>query len=172
MLVKRLILLCLCNLVVVGCSSRSIDEQFLSTFAGEYGNNQVLTIQSLTINSDGTFTDVIWTDISAVFTLTGIISLELNDMTLQYDPDEQGFSREIKLTPVLWGDRKYLLGSEDIVGRFCNGVADGSAIQRDDEGNLLFIFAHKNNPNASVFGVPEYLNGEKVCPSVNPEEMK
>jgi hypothetical protein len=166
MLAKHLLLVCCC-LIVAGCSPRVDEESFFSLFSGEYVNHQVFTFEMLTINLDGTFTNFMWFDSGGAFTLNGKISLKYNDMILLYELDEQDFLREQKAIPIIWGDRKYLFysyeGNEDIITEFCNGIADGSTAQKDDEGKLFFIFSHRNNPGASILGDPEYINGEKFC---------
>ena len=154
--------MCCCSLLIAGCSPPAISKDvFLSTFAGEYKNKS----GTFTINSDSTYTSVWLLSAGDVSTVTGKIYLENENTTFYRVVNGNNGTEKLRYIPVVWGDRKYLFYS--FIGydidSFCNGIADGTAVQRDDEGESLTIYSHTNNAGASVFGEPELINGEKFC---------
>ena len=60
----------------------------------------------------------------------------------------QGIAQE--LTPIAWGERKYLIPSDDIVG-FCNEVNDGSEPRKGMHGSCLL---RKGDEKKEVKGLP------------------
>lgn len=141
------------------------EERYIKSLAGEYSEGALLTNYSLIMNSDGAFTSIIYFDTGVVITQTGESNFNNNILNLVFDDNENSST---KLSPVIWGNRKYLFntyeGSEEIHKQFCEGVVDGNTVEKENNNELFFIYLNKDNISSSISGQPKYLDGELFCP--------
>jgi hypothetical protein len=162
-----LILIALSSYVFSVAFYRQQDKLIQKEFVGEYYEGDGLINCLLTLNEDNTFHFYGKGDIGNAVEIYGTYRINNGEIVMIHDRDNrEGICIYNKLIPVMWGERRYLLPSEDsILGPLKhNFLCDAYKKDLEPRDRIYgMTYLRRKDINIQVNGGPTYVDGSPFC---------